>query len=105
MNFIPPIPNSLEQHWMPFTANRHFKANPRILTRAEGVYFTTDHGDKVIDGSSGLFCVDHRSEEHTSELQSLMSTSYAVFCLKKKKASILQIYNTLSKYNINKHTK
>src|SRR3546814_11483850 len=57
MNFIPPIPNSLEQHWMPFTANRHFKANPRILTRAEGMYFTTDHGDKVIDGSAGLFCV------------------------------------------------
>src|SRR3546814_5928263 len=28
---------------------------------------------------------DHRSEEHTSELQSLMRISYAVFCLKKKK--------------------
>ena len=57
MNVIPPIPNSLEQHWMPFTANRHFKANPRILTGAEGMYYTTDHGDKVIDGSAGLFCV------------------------------------------------
>ena len=57
MNFIPPIPNSLEQHWMPFTANRHFKANPRILTGAKGMYFTTDHGDQVIDGSAGLFCV------------------------------------------------
>src|SRR3546814_2177009 len=30
-------------------------------------------------------CVEHRSEEHTSELQSLMRISYAVFCLKKKK--------------------
>ncbi len=57
MNVIPPIPNSLEQHWMPFTSNRHFKANPRILTGAEGMYYTTDHGDKVIDGSAGLFCV------------------------------------------------
>ena len=57
MNVIPPIPNSLEQHWMPFTANRHFKANPRILTGAQGMYFTTDHGDQVIDGSAGLFCV------------------------------------------------
>ncbi len=57
MNFIPPIPNSLEQHWMPFTANRHFKANPRIINRAEGVYFTSDHGTKIIDGSAGLFCV------------------------------------------------
>lgn len=57
MNVIPPIPNSLEQHWMPFTSNRHFKANPRILTGAKGMYYTTDHGDQVIDGSAGLFCV------------------------------------------------
>ncbi|NIA67369.1 aspartate aminotransferase family protein [Pelagibius litoralis] len=57
MNVIPPIPNSLEQHWMPFTSNRHFKANPRILTAAKGMYYTTDHGDQVIDGSAGLFCV------------------------------------------------
>src|SRR3546814_2640262 len=37
-----------------------------------------------------------RSEEHTSELQSLMRTSYAVFCLKQKK-QIHEPYNTLSK--------
>src|SRR3546814_3566469 len=36
----------------------------------------------------------HRSEEHTSELQSLMRISYAVFCLKKKKTPIQTIYNT-----------
>src|SRR3546814_3581732 len=36
-----------------------------------------------------------RSEEHTSELQSLMRISYAVFCLKKKKSSIQTKYNTL----------
>src|SRR3546814_6506128 len=35
-----------------------------------------------------------RSEEHTSELQSLMRTSYAVFCLKKKKRTDIQKYNT-----------
>src|SRR3546814_2135228 len=35
-----------------------------------------------------------RSEEHTSELQSLMRISYAVFCLKKKKQHIRQTYNT-----------
>src|SRR3546814_3719435 len=39
-------------------------------------------------GSAGLYadlaCMAHRSEEHTSELQSLMRISYAVFCLKKK---------------------
>src|SRR3546814_19822326 len=76
MNFIPPIPNSLEQHWMPFTANRHFKANPRILTRAEGMYFTTDHGDKVIDGSAGLFCVaaGHGRREIAEALNEALTT-------------------------------
>src|SRR3546814_2130144 len=40
-----------------------------------------------------------RSEEHTSELQSLMRISYAVFCLKKKK-QIKPQYNTADEYNI-----
>ncbi len=57
MNFVPELPNSLEQHWMPFTSNRDFKANPRIMTAAKGMYYTTDRGDAVIDGSAGLFCV------------------------------------------------
>src|SRR3546814_10256182 len=54
--------------------------------------FQTDHGDAVLDGTdidaeiaADALRLDHRSEEHTSELQSLMRTSYAVFCLKKKK--------------------
>src|SRR3546814_6110967 len=42
-----------------------------------------------------------RSEEHTSELQSLMRISYAVFCLKKKKKKIPIIHNTLNKDTIN----
>src|SRR3546814_4644180 len=39
------------------------------------------------DGAAGLLDFEARSEEHTSELQSLMRISYAVFCLKKKKTS------------------
>src|SRR3546814_5484536 len=39
-----------------------------------------------------------RSEEHTSELQSLMRISYAVFCLKKKNNHILLILDTISRY-------
>ncbi|MFQ6018674.1 MAG: aspartate aminotransferase family protein [Kiloniellaceae bacterium] len=57
MNTVANLANSLEEHWMPFTANRHFKTNPRLMTGAEGMYYTTDRGDKVIDGSAGLFCV------------------------------------------------
>lgn len=55
-DFAPAARNqSLEDFWMPFTANRAFKANPRILTRAEGVHYWNDRGDKLIDGLSGLF--------------------------------------------------
>ncbi len=57
MNTIAPLGNSLEQHWMPFTANRSFKANPRIMSGASGMYYTTERGDKLVDGSAGLFCV------------------------------------------------
>ncbi|MGI9304351.1 MAG: aspartate aminotransferase family protein [Gammaproteobacteria bacterium] len=48
--------NTLENHWMPFTANRDFKAEPRLLVRGEGVYYWNHKGEKIIDGSSGLFC-------------------------------------------------
>ena len=48
--------NSLEQHWMPFTANRAFKAEPRMVKRAEGVYLYNQNDGKVLDGCSGLFC-------------------------------------------------
>ncbi len=49
--------NSLEQHWMPFTANRDFKQEPRLLVRGEGVYYWNHRGERLIDGSSGLFNV------------------------------------------------
>ena len=49
--------NSLENHWSPFTPNKDFKANPRLLERGEGVYYYTEKGDKLIDGSSALLNV------------------------------------------------
>ena len=50
------IPNSLQEHWMPFTSNRDFKENPRLITEAKGVYLKNHHGKTQIDASSGLFC-------------------------------------------------
>jgi beta-alanine--pyruvate transaminase len=47
----------LRNYWMPFTANRAFKASPRLVSRAEGVHLYTPDGRAVLDGSSGLFCV------------------------------------------------
>ncbi|HHS88854.1 MAG TPA: aminotransferase class III-fold pyridoxal phosphate-dependent enzyme [Rhodobacteraceae bacterium] len=49
--------NSLEQHWLPFTANRDFKADPRLIVRSEGCRLWNHTGECLIDGSSGLFNV------------------------------------------------
>ena len=51
------IPNSLEEQWMPFTPNREFKSEPRLVVKSEGVYMWNHKGGKVLDGASGLFCV------------------------------------------------
>ncbi|BCO25205.1 beta-alanine--pyruvate aminotransferase [Rhodoferax lithotrophicus] len=45
----------LDAHWMPFTGNRNFKANPRMITRAEGCYYFDSNGRKIFDGLSGLW--------------------------------------------------
>ena len=49
---------SLEQLWMPFTANRVFKRAPRLLASASGMYYTTVDGRRVLDGTAGLWCVN-----------------------------------------------
>ena len=52
----PNIPNSLNEHWMPFTSNKDFKENPRLIVEAKGVYLKNHQGQTQIDASSGLFC-------------------------------------------------
>ena len=49
-------PISLDEYWMPFTPNREFKAQPRLVVRAEGMYYWNDRGEKIIDAASGMFC-------------------------------------------------
>ena len=49
---------ALEAFWMPFTANRQFKAAPRLLSRAEGMHYWTPDGRQVLDGAAGLWCVN-----------------------------------------------
>ena len=48
------LPN-LEAYWMPFTGNRYFKNNPRMFSKASGMFYTTDTGQQVLDGASGLW--------------------------------------------------
>ena len=49
-------PNDLSAFWMPFTANRQFKKNPRMFVAADGMYYTTADGRQVLDGTAGLWC-------------------------------------------------
>ena len=46
----------LQAYWMPFTANRQFKASPRMMVKAEGMHYTTDDGRRILDAFSGLWC-------------------------------------------------
>ena len=53
-----PTANNLEAFWMPFTANRQFKANPRLFTGARDMHYTTHDGRKVLDATAGMWCVN-----------------------------------------------
>jgi len=66
----------LDAFWMPFTANRQFKANPRLLTRAEGMYYWATDGREVLDGVAGLWCVNagHGRREITDAVTKQLST-------------------------------
>ena len=55
----------MDAHWMAFSGNRDFKANPRMISEARGVYYTTVDGRQLFDGLSGLWCtgLGHAREE------------------------------------------
>ena len=48
--------SDLDAYWMPFTANRQFKSNPRLITGANGMYFKLADGREILDGTAGLWC-------------------------------------------------
>jgi beta-alanine--pyruvate transaminase len=52
------IPNDLEAYWLPFTANRAFKASPRLIARAKDMHYYTPDGRAVLDGTAGLWCTN-----------------------------------------------
>ncbi|WP_309611739.1 aspartate aminotransferase family protein [Sphingomonas sp.] len=49
---------SLDALWMPFTANRQFKAAPRMLVEAHGMFYRSDDDRQILDGTAGLWCVN-----------------------------------------------
>jgi beta-alanine--pyruvate transaminase len=51
-----PESQNLEAFWLPFTNNRAFKKKPRLVSRAEGMYYWTPEGQQILDGVAGLWC-------------------------------------------------
>ena len=49
---------NLDNYWLPFTPNKKFKANPRLLTSAKGMFYKSDDGREVLDGIAGLWCTN-----------------------------------------------
>jgi beta-alanine--pyruvate transaminase len=66
----------LDAFWMPYTANRQFKANPRLLVRAEGMSYWTADGAEVLDAVAGLWCVNagHGRREITEAVTKQLGT-------------------------------
>ncbi|MCF4097984.1 aspartate aminotransferase family protein [Maritalea mediterranea] len=56
MNDATIVPNDLNAFWMPFTANRQFKKQPRMFVGAKDMHYTTSDGREVLDGTAGLWC-------------------------------------------------
>jgi beta-alanine--pyruvate transaminase len=57
-NRLNATPNDMRAFWMPFTANRQFKKEPRLFVGAKDMYYTTHDGRQVLDGTAGLWCVN-----------------------------------------------
>ena len=55
-SFDADVPNDLDAFWLPFTANRSFKRNPRMIARAKDMHYYTPEGRPVLDGTAGLWC-------------------------------------------------
>jgi beta-alanine--pyruvate transaminase len=49
-------PNDLESNWLPYTPNRQFKREPRMLSRAKDIYYYKPDGTEVLDATAGLWC-------------------------------------------------
>ena len=66
----------LDAHWMPYSANRNFKANPRMIVSGKGAYYTDADGRQIFDGLSGLWCcgLGHARAELTEAVTRQMNT-------------------------------
>jgi beta-alanine--pyruvate transaminase len=66
----------LDNLWMPFTANKQFKAAPRLLVSAKDMHYTSHDGRQILDGTAGLWCVNagHRREPIAQAMKDMIDT-------------------------------
>ncbi len=71
-----PQKTHLDGYWMPFTANRAFKANPRLMASAAGMHYRTVDGRQILDGTSGLWCtpLGHAHPGIVAAVQQMVAT-------------------------------
>jgi beta-alanine--pyruvate transaminase len=64
-------PNDLNSYWMPYTANRAFKSDPRMIVSADGMHYRSDDGRDILDATAGLWCVNagHNRPKITEAVQ------------------------------------
>ena len=69
--FSTAVKTGYEEYWMPFTNNRSFKKSPKMISRAEGVFYYTPDGKELLDSASGLWCVNagHGQKKITEAIQ------------------------------------
>jgi beta-alanine--pyruvate transaminase len=70
------VKNELDSYWMPFTANRRFKLDPRMVVSAEGVHYRKHDGGLLLDGTAGLWCcnVGHSHPKIVEAVQKQIAT-------------------------------
>ncbi|OGT53369.1 MAG: omega amino acid--pyruvate aminotransferase [Gammaproteobacteria bacterium RIFCSPHIGHO2_12_FULL_42_13] len=89
----------LEAFWMPFSANRHFKANAQLVTAAKGMHYTLDDGRQLLDGTAGLWCVNagHAQPKIIEALQQQAAKLDYVSCFQMGHEGAFQLAHSLTK--------
>jgi beta-alanine--pyruvate transaminase len=72
----PAFSTRLDAYWMPFTANRKFKRDPRFIVGAEGMHYRMSDGQQVLDAIAGLWCVNagHKHPKISAALKEQIDT-------------------------------
>ncbi len=70
-------PNNLDAYFMPFTAQKSFKRQPRMITGAKGMYYYSDDGRELIDSCAGLWCVN-AGHQHPKIVEAIQKQAAAL---------------------------